>query len=532
MLFCMLCDRLRTPLFGLLIMFSACALAQVSLRFSSTGVSLTTPGAPFQAERVTRTVQHLSDGSALTREMHETLSRDADGRFVDESRLTLPAHGSGGAENKSFFVLADPAAKRVLEWAAGATTAASYPLNSTTRLLVSTLESPRNAEPPIAKDKKVVTTEDLGTKTFAGVSATGVRTLTTIPTDTIGNSNPLVLKHDVWTSTEMNLVVAEDEESPFSGTRHSEMISVKRVAPDAALFLVPVGMVVKAAPAAGGAMLANMEYARLLAQVVEPEMREVAATKLVAYAKMHPETQNHVAHVLAARNTHLDDAEALAQESVERVERQTGAVAGSPVTPIDLSRMELLAEYWDSLGWVKYAKGDLAGARRYCQAAWEVGGEGLYLGHVARLDEQAGDNAAAVHLLEVAMSGKMDDREQEQTKKNLVKLGVASPHAIVEPTEVPVARNNGALGSAMVYLVFVKDQAPRVLWVDDQTAMKGETQALRAAKYPDQITDDGEAHVVREGKLSCLATGCSVRLMYAWESVAGVGAPAVRLGRP
>jgi hypothetical protein len=538
----MLADMLRNPLCNplltLLVMFSTCTFAQVSLRFSSTGISLTTPGAPFKAERVTRTVQRLSDGSSLTHEVHETLSRDAEGRFLDEGRMTLPAHGNSGAENKAFFVLADPVAKTILQWTAGATTATSYGLGSTTHLLVTTLESPRNAQPPIPKGKEVVTTEDLGTKPFAGLVATGVRTLTTIPADTIGNNGPLVSKHDVWTSAELKLVVAEDDESPFSGMRHSEFISMKRTVPDAALFLTPVGIMVKPAPSLPGigSIVANMEYTRLLAQVAEPQSREDAAIKLVAYAKTHPEVQNHVAHVLAARNTHLDDAETLAQESVDRVERQTGAVAGSPVTVTDLNRMELLAEYWDSLGWVRYAKGDLVAARRYCEAAWEVGGEGLYLGHVAKLDEQAGDNATAAHRLEVAMSGKMDDREQEQTKKNLIKLGVTTPHAVFEPTEVSVAHNGGALGSEKVYLVFVKDKLPRVLWISDQTAMTSETQALKVAKYPDQIPDGGDAHVVREGKLTCVESGCSIRLMYAWESVKesvdGAEAPRITLQQP
>jgi len=82
----MLRNRLCNPLLTLLVMFSTCTFAQVSLRFSSTGISLTTPGAPFQAERVTRTVKRLSDGSSLTHEVHETLSRDAEGRFFDERR--------------------------------------------------------------------------------------------------------------------------------------------------------------------------------------------------------------------------------------------------------------------------------------------------------------------------------------------------------------------------------------------------------------------------------------------------------------
>jgi hypothetical protein len=136
----------------------------------------------------------------------------------------------------------------------------------------------------------------LRTKTFAGLVATGVRTLTTIPADTIGNNGPLISKHDVWTSAELKLVVAEDDESPFSGMRHSELISMKRTVPDAALFLTPVGIMVKPAPSLPGigSMFANMEYTRLLAQVVEPQTREDAATKLVAYATTHPEVQNHV----------------------------------------------------------------------------------------------------------------------------------------------------------------------------------------------------------------------------------------------
>jgi hypothetical protein len=506
-------NRVCALLFRMLV--SASVSGQVAMNFSPSGPSVTTPGAAFRAERITRAVQHLAEGTTLIREEQETLSRDSVGRFLDESHPSPSAQSS--STGKVTYLLIDPVKQQAVQWIAGAPTGISFPLISNSHLTVVALPIPRNAGPQIPKDKTVVTTESLGTKTFAGIAAAGVRTLTVIPANLIGNGAALTIRHDVWTSTELQIVVAEDDESPFTGTRHSEIVSMKRGDPAPDLFTLPRGLTVKETASPTG--LPNSQYARLLQQVVAEETREQASTELVAYAKVHPEVQNHVAHVLAARNTHLDDAETLAQVSIDRIERQSTAVSGAKIIVDDMRRMELLAEYWDTLGWVRYAKGDLVGARRYCQDAWEVGGEGLYLSHIARLDEESGDKSTAAHLLQVAMSGKMDDREQVQVKSRAVRLGVAEPRAIQEPTQVTVARKNNAIGTSTVFLIFVKGEAPRVQWLSNETRMADETEALKEAQYPEQMPDSGEAYVVREGKLECLETGCRMRLMYAWESI-------------
>jgi hypothetical protein len=252
-----------------------------------------------------------------------------------------------------------------------------------------------------------------------------------------------------------------------------------------------------------------LDYAQALVEIEKPETREAAADTLVGFARTHPGVQNHVAQVLASRNTHLDDAEIFATQSVERIERATGAVAGSPVTPPGSS------EYWDSLGWVRFAQGDAAAAKRYCLAAWRLGGEGLYLGHVAQIAAAAGDQETARRLLQVAMSGTMDRREQEQTAKELEQLGVKHPAAIPETEVIPVERVDGMLSPADVYVVFVANDKPRVRWIGDREGPPAEERAIMNAKYPDLIPDSGPEHVVRHGHLTCNDAGCSLTLAYA-----------------
>jgi hypothetical protein len=120
-------------------------------------------------------------------------------------------------------------------------------------------------------------------------------------------------------------------------------------------------------PQFAGIANSGLEYARELDEIVNPATREKAADALVVYATTHPDSQNHIAHVFASRHTHLGDALTLAQESVDRIERQTASIDIDHVSSDDIQTMEDMAEYWDSLGWVRYAQGDLKAAKRYCQ---------------------------------------------------------------------------------------------------------------------------------------------------------------------
>jgi hypothetical protein len=285
--------------------------------------------------------------------------------------------------------------------------ATSTPLSTLTHVIVTALPPDRNPGSFIPKDKSTVSTLDLGTKIIVGIAATGTRTITTVPAGAIGNSKDILIEHEEWVSNDLGLILADSDTSPLTGTRTSEIVSLHQTAPPTALFQLPDGYTIKNFQMPGSLLAggANQPYLRALNDIENLSTREKAADDLIAYAKLHPLVQNHVAHVLAANNTHFDDAALFATQSVEQWERLTSIIEFTRTSPIFFNSMDMLAEYWDTLGWVHYVQGDVEGAKRYCQIAWNLGGEGLYIGHVARIAwKQDDDKETAGHLLQVALA--------------------------------------------------------------------------------------------------------------------------------
>jgi hypothetical protein len=523
------CDWIAVVLAVLVPLAPAPAVGQTSVSFGDPKTpNVLTPGVPFQGERVTKTTMRLQGGSLLVREEHELLGRDADGRFFDES--FQPAV-SGKTDHH--FIVADPIAKRELSWMQGATTASANPLQPSTRLNVTALPLDRRTETALfPKDETTVTTDDLGSKIIGGVMCTGTRTVTTLAAGAIGNAEPLQRSEEVWTANDLQIVVAETDISPMLGTRTVTMVSLERTAPSAGRFNLPKGLAIKDSPLAGLPGFPGLipvpgvpatlpvhktespDYWQALDDIVKPELREDAAAKLIAYAHTHDEVANHVAIVLAVRNTHLDDAVALGRASLDRSEQASASIELDQVLAGDTARMSELAEYWNTWGWIRWVQGDEETAKRFTRAAWGLGGEGLYMDHLARMAMKDGDTDATRHMLHVAFSGVIDEREKNQIINDLAKLGADKPEAIEEPIVVTLPDHLPMEGSAEFWLLFAGDTKPQVKWVrgDDKLALL--LPAITAAEYPPQTPDDGPEHVLRRARVDCHATDCKLTLLY------------------
>ena len=95
-----------------------------------------------------------------------------------------------------------------------------------------------------AADPNVVT-ENLGTQTINGVSATGTRMTHTIPAGAEGNSLPIQIVHETWVSDDLKVPVMVKHTDPRSGTTTTQLTNIVRAEPDATLFTVPAGYTVQ-----------------------------------------------------------------------------------------------------------------------------------------------------------------------------------------------------------------------------------------------------------------------------------------------
>jgi len=92
-------------------------------------------------------------------------------------------------------------------------------------------------QPPRSEFK----TEDLGTKTIAGIEAHGSRTTRTIPAGEEGNEVPLVTVQEIWRSQKLGLTLMGTMDDPRSGRRTYEVEEFTEGEPDASLFTPPEG---------------------------------------------------------------------------------------------------------------------------------------------------------------------------------------------------------------------------------------------------------------------------------------------------
>ena len=104
------------------------------------------------------------------------------------------------------------------------------------------------------------TYEHLGTRAVAGISASGFRRTRVIPAGTQGNSAPITVVDETWTSDTNEVTLIEIHDDPRDGKTISQVEEFIKGEPDAALFQVPAGYKVRES-AAGKTTHPNVEKA-------------------------------------------------------------------------------------------------------------------------------------------------------------------------------------------------------------------------------------------------------------------------------
>ena len=221
-----------------------------------------TPGEPYQAEKVTRSTQTLSDGTVITHESKGMIARDAAGRMREDIYVVRSGQMDGreADTNLESATVGDPVGHTMLIWTGEKTKIAM-------QMQLPTLPNKLLAPPPppapprpdgasavaparvvslgTAAPRDSIRTEELGKQSLEGVLVTGKRTITTIPLGKIGNDRPIEIIHEEWRSPELNILVKTLDKDPRTGEQTMELQGLVRTDPDAALFHAPAGYEVK-----------------------------------------------------------------------------------------------------------------------------------------------------------------------------------------------------------------------------------------------------------------------------------------------
>lgn len=248
------------------------------------GLGKVVKDAPYTATAVTETTQTLGDGNRIVNKTTTFLARDSQGRLRREENIAkvgnLPASASkvimiqdpvgdmeylvqpesGPSDEAGAAVRISPGAKKSLAQAAAGTKVTAFELfqSGTTGKMSLGGPNERGTKTWIedvrrvkggrfnslqatddAEDTTNVKHESLGVQVIEGVPAEGVRDTRTIPAGAIGNERPIDITSEVWTSTELQVVVLSKRNDPRFGETVYKLTDIARGEPDPSLFQPP-----------------------------------------------------------------------------------------------------------------------------------------------------------------------------------------------------------------------------------------------------------------------------------------------------
>ena len=244
---------------------------------------------------------------------------------------------------------------------------------------------------------------------------------------------------------------------------------------------------------------------------------ELAATPLV---------WNNIAYQLSLKKAHLDRAQQYAESAVSATAAALRNVSLDRLTQQELPLVPSLIAYWDTLGWVHFAEGDLDKAEKYVAAAWALGHHGEVGDHLGQIYEKRGDKERALRTYALSMNGL---RPSPETRGRLATLagGDAKADAVVAKYRDDLQHLRSVdLGKAKEtgnadFFILLSGGAGAVAKVDGVKFVSGDeklksyTEALRTADYHLTFPDNTPVKILRRGVLSCSTAGgnCTFVLM-------------------
>ncbi|MGC2171843.1 MAG: DUF3857 domain-containing protein, partial [Candidatus Sulfotelmatobacter sp.] len=245
---------------------------------------------------------------------------------------------------------------------------------------------------------------------------------------------------------------------------------------------------------------------------------ELSATPLV---------WNNIAYELSLKKSHLDRAQQYAESAISATTAALRNLSLDRLTPQDLPLVPSLIAYWDTLGWVYFAQGNLDQAQKYVGAAWQLGHHGEVGDHLGQIYEKQGRKDLALRTYALSLNGL---RPIPETHDRLAALagGSAKADAVVakykdelqQMRTIDLGKVAKLTANADFFVLLSRGQGAAatveaVKFAGGDERLKVFTEALRTAQYRLTFPDDTPVKILRRGVLSCSTTtgNCSFVLM-------------------
>jgi tetratricopeptide (TPR) repeat protein len=229
-----------------------------------------------------------------------------------------------------------------------------------------------------------------------------------------------------------------------------------------------------------------------------------------------PLVWNNIAYQLSLRGTHLDKAQQYAESAVAATAAALRNLSLDQLSQRDLGLMPSLIAYWDTLGWVYFARGDYAKAEKYVSAAWQLGHHGEVGDHLGQIYEKRGDKEKAIQTYSEAMSGLrpsldtvtrlgavLDGKGQVETEVKKFRP------ALDDTLTIPMGKLGSTTGSAEYFLLLTGDRqkvtVDSLKFVGGDEHMRVYEDAVRHIQWNVNFPDDTPTRILRRGILFCSA---------------------------
>jgi tetratricopeptide (TPR) repeat protein len=242
-----------------------------------------------------------------------------------------------------------------------------------------------------------------------------------------------------------------------------------------------------------------------------------------------PTTWNNVAYQLALKRVHLDRAQQYAESAVAAVTAESRNFTLGRITARELAVVESIAAYWDTLGWVLFAKGDLAAAEKLVASAWWIGQHSEVGDHLGQIYEKQGRREDAVRTYAAALNA---ERPAAATRNRLAALvrggdveALVRKHAGVLTNMRAVSVTDAAPGSGSADFFVLLGPGSVVegaSFVSGDAALRSMADVLRKARFGDIFPNASPARLIRRGTLTCTApAACTLTLVPSGDAQPG-----------
>ena len=237
-----------------------------------------------------------------------------------------------------------------------------------------------------------------------------------------------------------------------------------------------------------------------------------------------PDVWNNIAYQLSVKGAHLDRAQQYAESAVTAVANSLRNVSLDQLSDQDLLMISELDANWDTLGWVYFARGNLAKAEKYVNAAWTLGGHGEVGDHLGQIYQKLGRKDEAVRTYAMSLSGIRPINDTRNRLATLVGGDTKVDPAIAQHKSelqalrtVKLGKLSATNGSADFFVVITAASGHARIegakFVSGEEKLKPLSENLHSAKIDFAFPDDEPTKILRRGVLSCAGGECQFVMM-------------------